>query len=190
MPKLNKLIREVLYEEKGKIIKLFYTTDIVLVEKNMEEPAPEKENQEELSMEQAKTPKGIFKSKLSGEATLSSEEAKTILSLEDLLSFLNKKFDKNNKIINDLVVEIILSLTEKEDLEKIADLLSKEDKINIIIDYGFSEEDSIGIQVNKNLGVDLATLLMRKDGKPMGNGTFDVNIFNQTITNIFLKEIE
>lgn len=220
MAKLSSLIKEVLYEEKEKNLKLYYTTDIFIQEfPEEEEPEEEPEQQAPVAPEpQQAAPTAptapevaggeqappaeateekekplneeIFKSKTQGELTIPNEEAKSILTLNDLLEHVGDKKDADeNQILNDLVVEVVKSLSGQETDKAVQDVLNKGDKCNIIMDYGFDKEDSIGLQVSKNPGVNLATMIMRKDGNPM-TGDFNLQVFNQTITSVFLKELQ
>lgn len=132
----------------------------------------------------------IFKERSEGTFEVPVEKAKTILTLNDLIAYLNRHKDDNGKaIINDLVQEAIMSLTGQNTENAIEDILHEGDKMNITIDYGFDVDDSIGLQISKNPGVKMATVVMRQDGKPF-SGAFNLAIFNQTITNVFLKEMD
>jgi len=212
MAKLKGLIREVLYEEKEKNLKVFYTTDIFIqgfVKDDDEEEevtqspvTPEPEQPEVVGQETPEQPaesteeteevlnEDIFKTKSEGVITVPQDKAKSILTLDDLLEYVeNEKNEEQTTIINDLVVEIIKTLTGSSTQKEVGEILKKGDKCNVTLDYGFDKEDSIGLQVNKNAGVDLATIIMRKDGNPL-TGEFNLQVFNQTITGVFLKEIQ
>jgi len=216
MSNLKSLIKEVLYEQKEKQLKVFYNVDIFLQdfkEQGQEEqPAPVQQEQppegEQPPAEQPPAPEGeapptestnkkeimlaedIFKTKGQGSIVVPKEKAITILTLNDLLEFLDdQNTDNGTSVINDLVIEAIKSLSGQNTQQALEDILNKGDKLNIILDYGFDKDDSIGLQVNKNPGVDLATMIMRKDGEPM-TGKFNLQVFNQTITSVFLKEIK
>jgi len=220
MAKLSSLIKEVLYEEKEKNLKIYYTTD-VFIQEFPDEEEPEEEPEQQAPAPEAPAPAApaaptapevaggeqappveatkekenliveeIFKSKTQGEITVTQDEAKSILTLNDLLEYLEDKKDGDERqIVNDLTVEVIKALSGQETDQAVQEVLNKGDKCNITLDYGFDKEDSIGLQVSKNPGVNLATMIMRKDGSPM-TGNFNLQVFNQTITSVFLKEIQ
>lgn len=204
MAKVSDLIDQVLYEKKQqKSTSIFYNIDVFIQEfkeEPIEEPAEQPEGitgEEPVQQEESTKEKRlivsvlneeIFKFKSEGVLKVPIEEAKSIITLEDILAYMNKVDTEQNDIINDLVIETILNLIEPETQQNAQEILNEGDKLNIMIDYGFDKEDSIGIQISKNPGSKVATLLLRKDGKPM-NGPFDVTIFNNTIANIFLKEL-
>ncbi len=135
--------------------------------------------------------KETFRVKTKGVYSVPNDDAKTILTLEDLLAYVDRiRDDAGNEITNELTIEIVRAITSNEDVsEEVSKLLQRNDKINLIIDYGFSEEDSIGLQLNKNSGVDDASLVMRQNGSPV-SGQFNPEMFKTKITNIFLKEID
>lgn len=220
MAKLQSLIREVLYEEKEKNLKIIYNTDIFIQdfqdeekpkEETPEEPEAEPVAAQPVVQEPAVEPaattqpvapvesveqennlivEDIFKSKTEGSVVVVQEKAKTILTLNDLLEYLeDEKSEDENQILNDIAVEIVKSLSDADTKDIVSDVLHKGDKCNITLDYGFDEKDSIGFQISKNAGVDLATMIMRKDSEPM-TGPFNLQVFNQTITGVFLKEIQ
>jgi len=146
--------------------------------------------QEETKEKEKPLTEDIFKSKTEGTITVELEKAKTILTLDDLLEYLeNQKSEEGNQILDELTVEIIKSLADATTEKVVSDILHKGDKCNVTLDYGFDEQDSIGFQISKNAGVDLATMIMRKDGNPM-TGAFNLAVFNQTITGVFLKEVQ
>lgn len=210
MAKVSDLIDQVLYEKKQqKSTFIFYNMDVFIQEfkeEPAEEPQPEPEVQpeqpegitgEEPQQEESTKEKRlivsvlneeIFKFKSEGVISVPIKEAKSIITLEDVLAYMNRVDTEKNDIINDLVIETILNLINPETQQNAQEILNEGDKLNVMIDYGFDKEDSIGIQISKNPGSQVATLLLRKDGKPM-NGPFDVTIFNNTIANIFLKEL-
>lgn len=217
MAKLQSIINEVLYEATEKNLKIFFKTDVFI--QDFKEPEEEEEEepvttepvitepvapiaqqpatvgsqviaQEETEEKEKLLTEDIFKSKTEGIDTIKQEKAKTILTLDDLLEYLeNQKDDEGNRILDELTVEIIKSLADATTEKVVSDILHKGDKCNVTLDYGFDEQDSIGFQISKNAGVDLATMIMRKDGDPM-TGAFNLAVFNQTITGVFLKEIQ
>ena len=218
MAKLQSIINEVLYKATEKNLKILYKTDIFI--QDFEEPEGKEEPeepieepvvaepeapvvppaqptvgsqiiaQEETKKKEKQLTEDIFKSKTEGTATVELEKAKTILTLDDLLEHLeNQKDEEDKQILDELTVEIIKSLADATTEKVVSDILHKGDKCNVTLDYGFDEQDSIGFQISKNAGVDLATMIMRKDGDPM-TGAFNLAVFNQTITGVFLKEVQ
>ena len=205
--KLNKIIKQALYEEQEGSLRIFYSTDIFLrrTEKQMEqpieepeeepteepaeEPAAEEEPEESVDIRGALLTEETFRTKTEGTITVPDEDAKTILTLGDLLAYVNRQTDDSgNQIINDLIIEIISALHNPNMQDQLEQLIFKGDKINATIDYGFSIEDSIGLQINKNIGVDEASLVLRQNGSAT-SGRFNPNVFQQKIANIFLPEL-
>lgn len=219
MAKLSNLIEEVLYEKSSqKSLKCFYDVRIFLQEfekdippeepaqqeqppQEVPAPAPEVPAEEPVAPEQEELAAStqekekplneeIFKVNTEGTLVVEAKKAKNILTLNDLLAYMNREEDERGReIFNDLVVETILALAGEETQKSVEEILDEGDRMNVIVDYGFDEDDSIGFQVNKNPGVKMATLIMRKDGAPFGSGQFNMAIFNQTLTNIFVKEV-
>lgn len=208
--KLKNIIDNVLYEKVTKGLKIFYTTDIFIREREEQpEETPPEDTAAPTPEGEATPPEGgapesgaskpvapkqevektTFRAKSSGEELVANEKAKTILTIDDLLAYIDRQTDASGKkIINELVVEVVLALIEDNPQLNLEDLLHESDKLNVMVDYGFDKEDSIGFQITKNSGVNVASLIMRRDGSPLA-GKFNPTVFNQTITNVFLKEI-
>lgn len=166
METIKNIVDNVLYEKKNeKSLKVFYNADIAI----------SSEEEGDLFLKD----KGVI--------NIPKDKALNILSLNDLLATLQQG---NTKIINELVSEIILALSGQKTENVIQDLLKENDKCNITLDYGLAKDDSIGVQVSKNKSVESASLIMRKDGSVFGSGKFNKAVFDQTIRNVFLKEIK
>jgi hypothetical protein len=193
MAKFNEVLKRVLFEEGFKNLQVFYDVDVFIQEfkdskKPKETPAPTPPPGDAIP-ESTNLNEEIFSFKNAGSITLDKKGALNILTLNDLLAYIKNENSKG-QIINELVVEIIRSLSGEDTESAAQDILNEGDKCNVIIDYGFSKDDSVGVQVSKNKGVKMASLVMRKDGNVFGSGKFVKNIFNNTITNVFLKELK
>jgi len=203
------LIREVLYEEKTKGLKLWYDVNIFIqgfVEPgDEEEPKVEKPPVEKPPVEEpppsapalgpataAPAPlvastkyngkilnEDIYKMRAKGELFIPREEAENIQTLEDLLDYLSDKRIEGKPIINALVTEIILTLAGTG-TKTIEEIVKKGDRVRIDIKYGGEIGDSIGIKVNKNSGSDTITMSMSKDNKIL-SGAFDLAQFNKIL---------
>lgn len=203
MAKINSIISEILYEEKSKNLKLLYNIDI-FIQNFPEEPEPEAEPEAPVvapEPEVPEQPQGIgvpepqgiaastkeekgnvlneetFKSRQRDEIVVPHEKAENIQTLEDLLEFLTDQKQDGKQLINDVVVEIVLSLAGTGE-KQVDDVISKGDKIIIDLDVGFGEEDSVGIKVNKLSGSDTATMTIKKDSKILP-GPFTTANFNK-----------
>lgn len=194
--KLNNIIRQALYEEANSTLKVFYSTDIFLRRTEVQERPEETEKPEkpEGAQEEStkETKEGLneetFRTKAEGIIEVENSEAKTILTLNDLLAFINRNRSNGKEIINDVVVEAIHASIDPNRAEELKELIWKNDKINATIDYGFEKENSVGLQLNKNMGVDEISLIMRMDGK--STGPLNKEIFNQKIMKVLLPEIK
>lgn len=208
--KLNRIIKETLYEEKDTSLNIFYSSDIFVrrtenqmqAKKEEDQPEPEEEQPEEeqpeeqpeeqeesVSTRDTLLAEETFRSKTEGVIEVPDEDAKTILTLSDLLAYVNRLTDKSGKqIISDLVVEIVEAMSEGAMDNELSSLVFKGDKINAIIDYGIEKEDSVGFQLNKNSGVEDISLVMRQNSAAI-TGNFNKDFFKRKITNIFLPEI-
>lgn len=216
MAKLNAIINEVLYESSKKTLKVFYEADVFIQDFPEDQEDDEEEGGEE---QQQQPPQGgeeggeeaqqggeaqenqdtkvnpsrqlaedIFQTKVEGKLTIPEEKAKAILTLNDLLEYLKDQEIDNRPLMSELVIEVVLSLAGDDTQRAANEIISEGDKVNITLDYGFSKDDSIGLQVSKNPGVKMATLVMRKNGEPV-TGNFSSSLFNQMITNVFIKEL-
>lgn len=207
--RLNKIIKQALYEEESGTLNVFYSTDIFLrrtdgqIETKKEkkkEAEAEQEGEEETEETPEESTKDLsyhdsllneetFRTKTEGQISVPEDDAKTILTLNDLLAYVNRQSDDSgNQIINDMIIEIINSYIDPNMQDQLETLIFKADKINATIDYGFSKEDSVGLQLNKNMGVEDVSLVLRQNGAP-ASGKFNPEIFKQKIANIFLPEL-
>lgn len=114
-------------------------------------------------------------------------EVENIQTMEDLVDFLSDKKKKNGQaVFNEFCAELVLTITGSGELQ-LSDLLKKEDKVLIDIDYGSDKTDSIGFKVLKRSGVQNISIMMKKDGNILP-GKFDINDFNTQII-VFRNEI-
>ena len=191
--KFGSIMKETLFEEKQEKMKIFYSSDILIRRtENQIQAKTEQESEEEVQAQESTSIRDellteeTFRSKSEGMINVPENEARTILTLDDLLAYVSRQKVNGKEIINELIIEIINVLTEGQP-QQVEELIFKSDKINFTLDYGFNTDDSIGLQLNKNLGVDEASLVIRKNGSPAA-GKFDPNLFKQKITTIFLPE--
>jgi hypothetical protein len=194
---VQKIIRQTLYERKEKRLTIFYKVDVSITE-NLE-----KEQELEQPMEQPQVPEvpiqqpqvqqlpltqmpneetiyeETFTSKAMGKLQVSEDEIDNIQSLEDLMDYLSNKSVKGNPVLNDGVAEIILNMAANG-AQSIADLISKDDKIYISVDYGKDKDDSIGFKAIKSSGLNTLSLVLKKDNKILP-GQFNLQEFNRQI---------
>ena len=107
------------------------------------------------------------------------DEIDNIQSLEDLMDYLSKKSVKGNPVLNDAVAEIILNMATNG-AQSIADLISKDDRIYISIDYGKEKDSSVGFKAIKSSGLNTLSLVMKKDNKIL-TGQFNLQEFNKQL---------
>jgi hypothetical protein len=107
-------------------------------------------------------------------------EVENIQTMEDLVDFLSDKKKKDGQpIFNEFCSELVLTLSGSGEMQ-LSDLLRKEDKVLIDIDYGSDKTDSVGFKVLKRSGVQNISIMMKKDGNILP-GKFDINDFNTQI---------
>ena len=153
---VQKIIRQTLYESKEKNLTIFYKVDVSItenLEKEQELEQPVEQPQVPVQQLQVQQPplnpmpneetiyEETFTSKAMGKLQVSEDEIDNIQSLEDLMDFLSKKSVKGNPVLNDAVAEIILNMATNG-AQSIADLISKDDKIYISVDYGKEKNNS------------------------------------------------
>lgn len=188
--KINSVIREVLYEQKEKNLKIFYDVDIFLQEfpekeeEPTEEPTEEPEEVEKTPEENTKTvaeliTEAIYKTKATGELVVPASEAENIQSLQDLLDYVSDKKVNGKAVIDDVVIEIILALVDSG-TKPLEELIDKGDKVRISLDYGKEKDNSIGFKVLKNAGTDTISITMKKDNKVLP-ADFQLPVFNQQL---------
>jgi hypothetical protein len=121
-----------------------------------------------------------FVSRVNGKAKVSSDEVDNIQSLEDLLDYLSTKVTKNKvPVLDDAISEIIMNMATGG-AESIADLVNREDKILINIDYGNDIDNSVGFKALKSTGTNTLSLVMKKDSKVL-SGPFSIKELNDMI---------
>lgn len=107
-------------------------------------------------------------------------EVENIQTMEDLVDFLADKKKKNGQpIFNEFCSELVLTLTGSGEMQ-LSDLLRKEDKVMIDVDYGSDKTDSVGFKILKRSGVQNISIMMKKDGNILP-GKFDIGDFNTQI---------
>lgn len=115
-----------------------------------------------------------------GEIEVSALEVDNIQTMEDLVDFLvDKKKKDGQPIFNEFCSELVLTLTGSGEMQ-LSDLLRKEDKVLIDIDYGEEKTDSVGFKVLKRSGVQNISIMMKKDGNILPS-KFDINDFNTQV---------
>jgi len=146
--KVKEIIENVLLEkEKGKL-KLFYKIDISITGK------------EEINI------------KKNGILSISDDDADNIQTIDDLL-----EYGKEHNIIDDVVKEIILNLSQGQE---IGDLIDTNDKLQISLDYGLDKTNSIGLKVNKLSGNNNIVIVMKKNNNLIP-GDFSLQDINKQI---------
>lgn len=177
--KMHSVFEEILYDKmikeendksnanKENTLKIFYNTDIRLTRSG-------EEGEEGVSyMQNSK-----------GEVPVKEKDVENIQNLHNLIDYSTNLIENGKPIINELVANIIKIVSaEGTDRLEEEELVQKEDKIIIDIDYGFEKEDSIGIKLNKTSGSDLVSFVMKKDGKILA-GDFKMDIFEQQLLTI------
>lgn len=120
--------------------------------------------------------------KNAGVVGVSNEEADNIQTFEDLLDFLADKTDNTGRhILDEVVVEVVLAMSGTSKIP-IEDIVKKEDKIIISVDYGHKIDDSIGFKLLKRIGVNDISIVMKKDNEVL-DAKFDLRQFNGQIIN-------
>ena len=117
--------------------------------------------------------KGRFKAKGDGKFTLSEEESRGILSIEDIINaIVQKEVEKGSHIVNhdgvnskDILSQMLFAFMDKEN----AKYLSATDEIQFSFDYGPSDNNCIGILVSKPLGSPSFSMVMRLNSKALPN---------------------
>jgi hypothetical protein len=121
-----------------------------------------------------------FVSRVSGKAKVPTDEVDNIQSLEDLLDYLSTKVTKNKvPVLDDAISEIIMNMATGG-AESIADLVNREDKILINIDYGNDIDNSVGFKALKSAGTNTLSLVMKKDNGVLP-GPFSIKEFNNMV---------
>lgn len=210
MSKLSNVIREVLYEEKNKTLKLFYNIDIFIQEfipankENKEKKTRPGITQPEqvttTQSPQGATPppvpsttpitasiKKYFGNLLNEDIFKSKAQGTLIVSKEkaENIQTLEDLLDflsdaDNNKKLISDLVIEIILGITGVGQNSIQEIINEGDKLLINLDYGNDMTDSIGLKVNKNAGSNTMTMSMKKDGKIL-SGKFDTPTFNKQL---------
>lgn len=118
--------------------------------------------------------------RVEGVLQVSEQEVDNIQTLEDLLDYLSdKKADNGQRIIDDFVIETIYAATGINGTE-LADILQKEDRMFIDLDYGTTQKDSVGIKILKRSGVSNISIMLKKNGNIIPS-KFNLNDFNNQL---------
>ncbi|MFW6233187.1 MAG: hypothetical protein ACOC3Z_00830 [Nanoarchaeota archaeon] len=139
----------------------------------------------------------IFKKKLEGETSIEKKDAERIQTVQDLVDYLSdEKIETKNasiiqkilkgkeaqkeRIISPVIKEVILLMTGIGGDESVKDIVNKNDKVIVQIEYGYSKEDSIGLRINKKAGTEVYSIFLIKDGKIL-NGPFNQQLMNERL---------
>lgn len=187
--KMNSILKEVLYEEKEKGLKIFYKIDVYLQKFPEKEEEPEEKEEpetpeEELPTEEEKTKEkmiteAIHQFKSDGVINVPIEDVENIQSLQDLLDYVSDKQDRGNPVLDEVATEIVLALADVG-TKPIEDVVDKGDKVIVDIDYGKERDDSVGFKVLKNAGTNAISIVMKKDNQVIPS-EFQLPVFNQQL---------
>lgn len=123
---------------------------------------------------------GSYIYKREGILSVPKEEYENIQTLDDLLDFISGSKDEEGKqILDEAAVELILTLTGIS-ATPLEDIIKKEDRVIIDINYGNKVEDSIGFKVLKRDGANNLSIVMKKNNEIL-NSKFDLKSFNSQI---------
>lgn len=180
MANLKDLIEEIILEKKNDILKLFYNIDVFIQEFKEDEPETKKAqaNQEEPEAQEESTEyvtEEIYRNKKEGSLNVSVQDAKNIQTVDDLLDYLS-----DHRVVSEIVKEVILIMMNVSSGKQISDIINEGDKVIVDIDYGNSEDDSIGFRINKRAGTNAYSLSIKKDGK-IEEGNFNLKAFEQQV---------
>lgn len=125
-----------------------------------------------------------------GELVVPKEEAQNIQTLEDILDYLSDKTDQSNrKILDDVILQVIrISSGVSDGSQALGEVIKKDDKLLVDINYGISLDDSIGFKINKLSGSDSLTISLKKDGKIL-SGKFDSQLFNRFVVEVYRNSL-
>jgi len=203
MPKFKEVVSNIFEEKKEKGgLKLFYAVDIFVSEDEPETPEtniPEPEVPEvpevpapapavPATTESFYSSLGYYMkeenidSKKTGIIIVPESDFTNIQTIDDLMDYLVDKKEKDGRpILNEFATELVLTLTSAESAtQQASDLLKKNDKILIDLDYGEDKDDSVGIKILKRSGVNSVSVMMKKDGNILP-GKFSAENFNNQI---------
>lgn len=193
MSTLQDIIDITLLEKKDPV-KIFYNIDVFIQEFKNDEEGKETEKAEASQAEkqgsdeedantdtnESTINEAIFKKGKKGVIELTEDESESILTINDLVDFLNDEKAKGKRLLSAISSELLLIMSNSsDDGNAIEDVVNEGDKIKIIIDYGPNKSNSIGVFLNKKSGSNAISFLMRKDGKNLG--AFNLKIFEQRL---------
>jgi hypothetical protein len=119
-------------------------------------------------------------SKKEGIIQVPEADVENIQTLEDLLDYISDKGGEDEtKIIDDFAIEVIYSSTGINSTA-LSEILKRDDKILVDLDYGTNKKDSIGIKVLKRSGVNNISVMMKKNGNIIP-AKFNLQDFNNQI---------
>lgn len=123
---------------------------------------------------------GSYVYKREGILSVPKEEYENIQTLDDLLDFISgSKDEEGRQILDEAAVELVLSLTGISPTP-LEDIIKKEDRVIIDINYGNKVEDSIGFKVLKRDGANNLSIVMKKNNEILSS-KFDLKAFNNQI---------
>lgn len=171
---LKNMLQSVLYEEEDKKVntlktksfklKLFYNFSIF-----MKKEVGEKTSDED--QESVETSKQKIAFNKNGLELVSVNRAMNIQSAEELVDYVDDIKLIDLKISSNLnpVVEIVKAILSNPFDKDVIELLEKDDKLIIDIDYGEDKDSSVGFKINKVKGVDSFSVMMKKNGAILPN---------------------
>lgn len=185
MSTLNDIINNTLFEKRDNL-KLFYDLDVLIKEQeSIKKDSDDTEQQQDDESLEAATnedvlTEAVFRKKKNGVMEIDENASQSILTLNDLVDFMNDNKVGGKKLLSPLVSEILLIMGQSNDDEKtIEDVINEDDRVKVLVDYGVNKSNSIGVFLNKKAGSNAVSFLMRKDGKNLG--PFNLKIFEQRL---------
>jgi hypothetical protein len=119
-----------------------------------------------------------------GEVPVSINEAKDVMELNDIFQILKRKLKKNGQsIFNDIMVQICTITLSENNSQSLADVIAKDDKVRIEVDYGKHIDDSIGFLISKPRSIDEYNVSLKESGKIIGK--FDIKSFNKYLVEVY-----
>jgi hypothetical protein len=131
-----------------------------------------------------------YRADIKGELIIPQNDAENIQTLEDIVDFLSDKKDsKNNNIVDDVILNVLqISSGTSDGTKALGQVIGKDDKLIVDINYGPEITDSIGLKINKLSGSDSLTISLMKDGKILP-GKFSVNNFNRFVVEVYRNSV-
>jgi len=168
--KLKEFLNTTLYEEEKEnkkqekilkknefALKLFYNFD-VFMKKNVGEDV---DNQKEQILKSS----GNGLERVPVSKSLNIQTAEELIDLIDDLKILD--VGANTKI--NPIIEILKAIVENPFDPDVAQVLSKDDKMIVDVDFGEERDSSVGFKVNKVKGVEAFSVMMKKNGAILPN---------------------